>query len=251
MKIDKILNRVRFLIILFTLILTSKVCSGDLVISWNPNLEEDLKGYKIHYGTSSGNYNTIIDVKNVTTYTVTNFVEGNNYYFALTAYDNAGNESEYSDEVSVFIEKVDNISPKIDKLIIVDSTHINLVFNEPVEKASAENKANYQINNGITIVNAELIGENNKVQLTTTIHEEKIYTIIINNVRDRAATPNVISTNSSVQYEYIDKIKPAIMNVLAIEWRDNYSVSKFRSKRFHRAFGNNKPCRRTIYIIGE
>ena len=118
MKIIKALKRGGFSIVLFSLFLTSKVFAGELVVSWNPNSEEDLKGYKIHYGNSSGNYNNTIDVGKVTTYIVSNINEGIIYYFVLTAYDEAGNESEYSDEVFAFIERNDAtfVSEQIDKI---------------------------------------------------------------------------------------------------------------------------------------
>ncbi|MEW6417438.1 MAG: fibronectin type III domain-containing protein [Nitrospirota bacterium] len=63
----------------------------------------DLGGYKIYYGTSSGNYSVVIDVGNVTTYKIEGLSPGI-YYFAVTAYDTSGNESEYSNEVSKKIE---------------------------------------------------------------------------------------------------------------------------------------------------
>lgn len=59
----------------------------------------DLVGYKIYYGTTSGNYTEVIAVGNVTTYKVEGLQPGT-YYFALTAYDTSGNESGYSNEVS-------------------------------------------------------------------------------------------------------------------------------------------------------
>lgn len=59
----------------------------------------DLAGYKLYYGTSSGNYTVTIDVGNVTTYNLDSFPPGT-YYFVLTAYDISGNESEYSTEIS-------------------------------------------------------------------------------------------------------------------------------------------------------
>lgn len=59
----------------------------------------DLAGYKIHYGTSPGIYDSVIDVAKVTTYTVTELSPAT-YYFVVTAYDEGGNESDYSNEVS-------------------------------------------------------------------------------------------------------------------------------------------------------
>jgi hypothetical protein len=62
----------------------------------------DLAGYKIYYGTLTRNYTKVINVGNVTTYTIEN-LNPDTYYFAVTAYDNSGNESGYSNEVSKII----------------------------------------------------------------------------------------------------------------------------------------------------
>lgn len=61
----------------------------------------DLKGYKIHYGTASQNYTGAISVDNptLTTYLVSSLPAGK-YYFAVTAYNAAGTESSFSDEIS-------------------------------------------------------------------------------------------------------------------------------------------------------
>jgi len=75
------------------------LCHGEsLYLGWNPNGESDLAGYKVYYGTSSGNYGNPIDVGNVTTYELTGLNAGVEYYVAITAYDTADNESEKSDE---------------------------------------------------------------------------------------------------------------------------------------------------------
>ncbi|MBI3356182.1 MAG: hypothetical protein HY038_05325 [Nitrospirae bacterium] len=54
-------------------------------------------------GTSSGIYNfsgSPFTPGKVTTYTVTNLPRNNTYFFAISAYDSAGNESPLSIEVS-------------------------------------------------------------------------------------------------------------------------------------------------------
>jgi hypothetical protein len=85
-------------------------------ISWNPSVDAvtnppdgiQVTGYKIYIGLSSRSYNQVIDVQNVTNYTITNLVVGTKYYFAVTAYGfiNPGDtnlsnqlESDYSDEL--------------------------------------------------------------------------------------------------------------------------------------------------------
>jgi len=64
----------------------------------------DLAGYKVYYGTSSGNYTTPIDVGNVITYGVKTLSAGTTYYFTVTAYNTIGNESDYATEVSKTIQ---------------------------------------------------------------------------------------------------------------------------------------------------
>lgn len=72
-------------------------------LSWGANAESDLSGYNVYYGTASGSYlqsrGRGVDVGNTTTYTITGLNRGVRYYFVVTAYDYAGNESVYSDEV--------------------------------------------------------------------------------------------------------------------------------------------------------
>jgi len=77
--------------------------TGSVTLSWSANGEKDLAGYKIYLGTSSGNYTasgspTVIG--KVTSYTVTGLQRNTTYFFALSAYDSAGNESALSGEAS-------------------------------------------------------------------------------------------------------------------------------------------------------
>lgn len=77
-------------------------------LSWDPpttNADgttlDDLVGYKIYYGTSSGNYTEMIDITDPqkSDHTIENLASGT-YYFVATAYDTEGNESDFSEEVS-------------------------------------------------------------------------------------------------------------------------------------------------------
>lgn len=56
--------------------------------------------YQVYYGTSPGSYTTSVDVGNATTCTIDNLDAGTTYFFAVTAYDSDGNESEPSAEIS-------------------------------------------------------------------------------------------------------------------------------------------------------
>lgn len=92
-----------FSILLITFLLSVWAHAASVSLSWNPNTEIDLAGYKIHYGTASGSYTNSVDVGNVTTCTIPNLTAGQTYYFAATAYDTSGSESGYSNQVSYTI----------------------------------------------------------------------------------------------------------------------------------------------------
>lgn len=109
--------------------------SGTATLSWKAPTENadgtsltGLAGYKVYYGTASGNYNlqpvtlpigsnrltcTNKDDNNdgitdrtectVIVGTVEGLISGT-YYFAVTTYDTSGNESEFSNEVSKTIQ---------------------------------------------------------------------------------------------------------------------------------------------------
>lgn len=71
-----------------------------LTLAWDANPPEDaVKGYRVHYGTAPGSHTQHVDVGNVTQ---TNFTlpDGPTYYFTVTAYNAAGDESGQSDEVN-------------------------------------------------------------------------------------------------------------------------------------------------------
>jgi hypothetical protein len=81
--------------------------AASITIAWGasePGLA-DVSGYKIHYGTESGNYTyPPVDAGNATSYTINDLDENQIYYFSVTAYASAGEESKFSAEVSTFNE---------------------------------------------------------------------------------------------------------------------------------------------------
>ena len=83
---------------------TKSASGNDVVLNWSANEESDLAGYKLYYGDPTGySYSNVVDLGNVTTYTVTDGDIATEY--AITAYDTSidgiddmvdGNESWYS-----------------------------------------------------------------------------------------------------------------------------------------------------------
>jgi hypothetical protein len=73
----------------------------SVTLDWAPNADSNLVGYRLHYGTASGAYSSVVTVGSaVTTATVSNLPIGQTFYFALSATNNAGYESTYSTEVA-------------------------------------------------------------------------------------------------------------------------------------------------------
>ena len=203
--------------LLFVFWVTCRLNAGDVMVSWNPNSEPDLLGYKIYYGTVSHQYSHILDVGNTTSYVVSNLMHDMQYYFALTAYDVHGNESDFSIEVSAYIPPLDTIPPYVTSIEVVDETRIDLIFNESINPVSAENKENYQINHNIVIYSAVLDENHNVVHLHTSFHQPGQYMISVSHIQDNAQPPNEIAPNSFFNYQVLDTSPPEISQVIAID----------------------------------
>ena len=85
---------------------TSSLAQESAKLTWSPNQESDLAGYKLYYGESEGNYNGGGDQSSPTStgkktsQEITGLTPGEDYFFTLTAVDFSGNESMPSQEVS-------------------------------------------------------------------------------------------------------------------------------------------------------
>lgn len=82
------------------------VCYGDTVaLTWDPNTETDLAGYHIYRSdTAVLPFKKVGTVpKNVTNYRFDNASTGRTRYYAITAYNTAGQESSYSNIVMLYL----------------------------------------------------------------------------------------------------------------------------------------------------
>ncbi len=180
-------------------LLAANGLAGEAKVSWTANTEADLAGYKIYQGTVSRNYTQTIDAGNTTSFTISGLSDNVEYFFALTAYDTAGNESGYSAEISCVLG--DQIPPTIVNVIPITTTRIQITFSEIVEPGSATNAGNYAIDNGILIHSASLQSDRRTVHLTTSEHQVgKAYTLTVSNVTDLALPANKIAAGSTFSY---------------------------------------------------
>jgi fibronectin type 3 domain-containing protein len=74
--------------------------SQNIQMSWDPSPSPDVVNYTVYYGSASGAYSMAIPAGNNTELVIQGLSDGVTYYFAVTAADSLGVESELSNEVS-------------------------------------------------------------------------------------------------------------------------------------------------------
>jgi hypothetical protein len=72
----------------------------SVALAWSASPDTNAVGYNIYYGGARGDYTNVINVGNVTRATISGLTAGATYYFTATAYDDFGQESAYSSEIS-------------------------------------------------------------------------------------------------------------------------------------------------------
>ncbi len=75
-----------------------------------------------------------------------------------------------------------------------------VTYSEPVA-TSAENKANYALDKGVTVNSVSRIDASNIKLTTSKMAEGTDYTLTVNAVQDRASTPNTIVANSKLTFK--------------------------------------------------
>ena len=91
--------------------------SAEVTLAWDGNTDSYTVGYNVYIGTSSMAYNDSFDAEGNTIHTFSELVDGQTYYFAVTAYDADGDESDYSTEVEYRCDSEPDPDPR-DRLII-------------------------------------------------------------------------------------------------------------------------------------
>ncbi|MBN1239296.1 MAG: putative Ig domain-containing protein [Gammaproteobacteria bacterium] len=84
------------------------VANGTATLSWTAPTRKtdgspltDLGGFRVYWGRQSGSFQNVVTVSNpgITTYVIDNLTSGT-WYFATTAFDSSGLESDYSNVAS-------------------------------------------------------------------------------------------------------------------------------------------------------
>jgi hypothetical protein len=71
---------------------------SSVSLQWSPSTDSSVVGYNLYCGGASRSYTNVISLGNTSNTAVGDLTEGKTYFFAVTAYDAFGDESDYSDE---------------------------------------------------------------------------------------------------------------------------------------------------------
>jgi hypothetical protein len=75
----------------------------SVTLAWDPSSDPTVAGYRVYVGSASHTYTNLTDVGNKTSATITGLISGRMYYFAVTAYDASGLESDFSGEITYVV----------------------------------------------------------------------------------------------------------------------------------------------------
>ncbi|MFO1487709.1 MAG: hypothetical protein U1F65_04455 [Verrucomicrobiota bacterium] len=87
-----------------------------MTLNWNPSPSANIVGYNVYYGVNSLSYTNMLSAGSSTSMEIAGLVEGKTYYFAASAVDIAGLESDLSEEVAYWVattNSTENLPPTI------------------------------------------------------------------------------------------------------------------------------------------
>jgi hypothetical protein len=75
--------------------------SSSVTLAWDQSSDPTVKGYRLHYGFTSGRkYLHVLDVGKTTSWKLSNLIPGKKYYAVIMGYNASGKESIPSKEIS-------------------------------------------------------------------------------------------------------------------------------------------------------
>lgn len=207
----------------------AKAIAGDSMVRLTWDLATDnvkVTGYKIYYGPTLPSKPTDkftfgpVNTGDVLKYDVTALENGTKYYFALTAYDAAGNESENYTVVSSTPKTglggvADTEAPMVVKAEAVDKVDVEVEFSEKIQLPDLHPEQAFTVENDATlepleILDAEIMkdedvekGQEGKmVKLTTAVQTKDanyVLTATID-VQDLSGNPIISGTSDTAPF---------------------------------------------------
>ncbi len=111
----------------------------------------------------------------------------------------------------------DTIGPMITLVNATDMDQVEVLFNEALDKTSAETASNYTIQGGLTVLAAVLDASGQIVRLQTSAHlPDQLYVLNVRNVSDNSTRKNAIAAGTAFGYVFVpvDHTGPTITQVI-------------------------------------
>ncbi|MBL7112671.1 MAG: T9SS type A sorting domain-containing protein [Bacteroidales bacterium] len=180
---------------------TPSVDETMVTLNWSDavNYESEIMGYEIYRDTTQEATTLYATAGNVTEFADNSCTENQTFYYRVKAKNTLGLLSgEYSNEVSA-TTGTDLTRPKVAYVTSRgENPGIFVEFTEKLDQTSAEDIANYSIDQSVTVTGATLALDQKTVILATSGLSEQTYTLTLNGIKDLAAIPNVIFTDTKV-----------------------------------------------------
>ncbi|MBD3345834.1 MAG: hypothetical protein GF401_12295 [Chitinivibrionales bacterium] len=122
-------------------------------------------------------------------------------FYRICAVNSIGMESEKTSSISVTTPS-DSKPPKIDNVgCFHGPTKVWVIFNEPLDTTTAQDKLNYVIDNGISVKSAKLLADYRTVELAVDSLSVLVdYTLTVSGVYDMSDLRNRIEDNSTAGF---------------------------------------------------
>ncbi|MBT4384975.1 LPXTG cell wall anchor domain-containing protein [Candidatus Peregrinibacteria bacterium] len=189
---------------------------SQVTLSWDPATDDTgVAGYFLYSGLSSvedggGSYTFgALDVEDVTSYTMESLSNNITYYFAVTAYDAAGNESEFfsgeAESTPETSEVGDFTEPTVTSASATTSTLVEVQFSEEVELPADGSTAfsiEAQAGGALEVYDAYLTADASAVFVLTADQEGGADYILTasSSVTDLAGNPVVSGTSDTALF---------------------------------------------------
>jgi len=112
----------------------------------------------------------------------------------------------------------DTSPPEVTSATPVDDTTVDVLFNEPVDSASAQTLTNYSFSPALSVNSAVLQADGQTLRLSTAKQAfNTLYTVTVTGVADLGG--NIISGNSSASFNGTDSTAPEVSSASALDYQ--------------------------------
>lgn len=171
-----------------------------------------------------------------------------NFNISILASETASNRKLTSNSLKIYANSkdVDTSAPRVERVTLLSLTSMQVIFDEAVDKTTAEDPSNYTFNNDLgNALSAILSSEDRRtVTITTKEHEpNRSYKITIRNIKDGSNNVCNITRNYMSSIVENDTLMPLVSNIDAVYDNElkvtfNERVQAENGARIAVSFGN-------------